>query len=95
MSVELKRTTFETSRASEYFDARELAAQTGQPRENFAAVALKELMDNALDACETGKVAPVIELETGEEGGTIHLAVSDNGPGIKPETVRRILKRLV
>jgi len=91
VSVELKRTTFETSRASEYFDARELAAQTGQPRENFAAVALKELMDNALDACETGKVAPVIELETGEEGGTIHLAVSDNGPGIKPETVRRIL----
>jgi hypothetical protein len=43
----LKRTTFETSRAGEYFDARELQAQTGQPLQNFAAVALKELVDNA------------------------------------------------
>ena len=38
---ELKRTTFETSRAGEYFDARELQAQTGQPSSNFVAVALK------------------------------------------------------
>ncbi len=100
MSARLERTTFETSRASEYFDARELAAQTGQPRENFAAVVLKELVDNALDACETassessaeaGTAAPEIGVEIGEEDGSIHLAVSDNGRGISPETVRRVL----
>jgi hypothetical protein len=46
------RTTFETSRDSEYLDLRRLQAQTGQPVEMFAAVAFKELVDNALDAAE-------------------------------------------
>jgi DNA topoisomerase VI subunit B len=88
---QLERTTFETSRAAEYFDARDLAAQTGQPKENFATVALKELVDNALDACETAGVAPEIEIGVREESGIIHLAVADNGGGIPPETIRRVL----
>ena len=58
--VSLQRTTFSTSRAAEYFDARELSAQTGQSQYNFAHVAIKELVDNALDACETAGVAPVV-----------------------------------
>jgi DNA topoisomerase VI subunit B len=87
----LERTTFETSRAAEYFDARELQAQTGQPVSNFATVALKELVDNALDACETAGVAPQVGIEACREGKLIRLAVSDNGPGITPETVRRAL----
>jgi hypothetical protein len=37
----LERTVFETSRAAEYFNATELQAQTGQPLDRFAAVALK------------------------------------------------------
>jgi DNA topoisomerase VI subunit B len=88
---ELKRTTFETSRAAEYFDARELQAQTGQPASNFATVALKELMDNALDACETAGVAPEVGIEVREEEGLIRLSVSDNGSGIPLETVRKVL----
>lgn len=91
MKSKLERTTFETSRAAEYFDARELAAQTGQPKENFATVALKELVDNALDACETAEVAPEIGIGVREESGIIHLAVADNGDGIPPETIRRVL----
>lgn len=87
---ELKRTAFETSRAAEYFDARELSAQTGRPPAAFAAVVVKELVDNALDACETAKVAPEITLEASEEG-LLRLAVSDNGPGIPPEVVRKVL----
>jgi DNA topoisomerase VI subunit B len=89
--TKLKRTTFETSRAAEYFDARELQAQTGQPLQNFATVALKELVDNALDACETAGVAPDIRIDVRDELGTIRLTVSDNGPGILPETVRKVL----
>src|SRR5918993_1234754 len=70
----LQRTSFESSRAGEYFDARELQTQTGQPVSNFAAV------------------APEVSIEVHEEDGdSIRLAVSDNGPGIPPETVRKIL----
>ncbi len=87
----LERTTFETSRAAEYFDARELQAQTGQPTSNFAAVVLKELADNALDACEAAGVAPEVSIEVQYEGDLIRLAILDNGPGIPPETVRKVL----
>ena len=92
----LDRTTFETTRAAEYFDARELQAQTGQPRSKFAAVALKELLTEGvagqpLDACETAGVAPQIAIEVRQEGKLIRLSVSDSGPGIPHETVRKIL----
>ena len=82
--AQLRRTTFETSRAAEYFEADELAKQTGQPARKFAAVALKELVDNALDACEAAGAAPEIGIEVREEAGLVRLAVSDNGTGIPP-----------
>jgi hypothetical protein len=85
------RTIFETSRASEYFNVRELQAQTGQPRERFMTVALKELVDNALDACEIAGIAPLITLEMVEAPPVVRMTVADNGAGIAPETVRRIL----
>jgi hypothetical protein len=88
---ELKRTAFETSRAAEYFDARELSTQTGRPPASFAAVVLKELVDNALDACETAKVAPEITIEAYEEESLLRLTVADNGPGLPPEVVRKVL----
>jgi DNA topoisomerase VI subunit B len=86
-----ERTTFETSRAAEYFNVRELQAQTGQPRERFATVALKELIDNALDACEIAGIAPMIEIEIAMAPALVQMTVADNGAGISPETVRRIL----
>lgn len=91
MSVQIQRTTFETSRAAEYFDARQLSALTGVPTSEFASVCLKELIDNALDACETAGVAPEISIDAREEQGVIRLTVSDNGPGIPPEVVRKVL----
>lgn len=88
----LERTTFESSRAGEYFDARQLSALTGVPQDEFASVCLKELIDNALDACETSQVAPEVGVEVErEEGGVLRLSVSDNGPGIPPEVVRKVL----
>jgi len=90
MAVQLQRQVFEISRAAEYFSAGELMAQTGQLKENFAAVVLKELVDNALDACETAGVTPEISIEVSGQD-IITMVVTDNGPGLPPETIRRIL----
>ena len=89
--AQLQRTTFETSRAAEYFDARQLSTLTGVPKDEFASVCLKELVDNALDACETAGVAPVVGVEVERDNETISLAISDNGPGIPPEVVKKVL----
>jgi DNA topoisomerase VI subunit B len=91
MAATLERMTFETSRAAEYFDARELQAQTGQPIELFAAVVMKEGGDNGLDAAETAGVAPEISFEIARNETHFTLTLHDNGGGISPETVRRIL----
>jgi DNA topoisomerase VI subunit B len=91
MAQQFERTIFETSRASEYFNVRELQAQTGQPAYNFVTVALKELVDNALDACETAGVAPEIIIKVQEVEGKVGFSVKDNGNGIQPETIRKIL----
>ena len=91
MKTKLERTTFETSRAAEYFDARQLSTLTGVPTSEFASVCLKELIDNALDACETAGVAPEISVDVRNEQGVIELTVSDNGPGIPPGVVSKIL----
>jgi hypothetical protein len=89
--TKLERTTFEVSRASEFFDARQLSMHTGMPQSEFAGVCLKELVDNALDACETAGVAPEIGVEVERADETIRMTVSDNGPGIPPEVVHKIL----
>jgi DNA topoisomerase VI subunit B len=90
--TKLQRTTFEASRAAEYFDARQLSALTGVPREEFLSVCLKELADNALDACETAGVAPEVSVTIEcEEDGLCRLVVSDNGPGVPSELIEKIL----
>ena len=87
----LQRTTFEVSRASEYFDARQLSALTGVAQTEFASVCLKELVDNALDAAEAAGVEPEIGIEVEVDDATIRMTISDNGPGIPPEVVHKIL----
>ncbi len=90
----LKRTMFETSRVLEYFTERELSYQTGHSKEHWPLVILKELMDNALDACENASLAPEIKVELHNEGQFFSIAVEDNGPGIQPEVVAKILNFL-
>src|SRR5215208_860415 len=82
-----ERTTFETPRASEYFTLEGLSKQTGQGWTYFPEVVIKELADNALDACEAADVRPEISVKVDERG----ITVSDNGPGLTTETVRKIL----
>jgi hypothetical protein len=90
----LHRTMFETSRALEYFSERELSYQTGHSKTGWPLVILKELFDNALDACENGSVPPEIIVQLTSEGGSVTISVEDNGPGIKPETIAKILNFL-
>ncbi len=53
---------------------------------------MKELTDNALDTCETARVPPEVGVAVEQdEEGVLRLSVSDNGPGIPPEVVRKVL----
>jgi DNA topoisomerase VI subunit B len=87
----LQRAVFETPRTEEYFDVRELQTMTGQPASRFAAVVCKELLDNGTDAAETAGRAPEVFVVVRHGRDQVRLAVWDNGDGIPPELVRRIL----
>ena len=80
----LQRTTFKTSREMDFFSEKELVTQTGHDIQEWPLVIVKELVDNALDACEEADTSPVIAVAAGAAGITIR----DNGPGIPDETLR-------
>lgn len=82
-----KRETFKTSRLLDFFSQKELTAQIGHAVSAWPLVALKELIDNALDACEDAGIAPVIDIEVDNKG----ITVTDNGPGLPADTVRGVL----
>jgi len=87
----LERTTFQTSRLLEFFSEKELQMQIGYAREQWPIALLKELIDNALDACETAGIAPEIKVTIEEDA----FSVQDNGPGLPEETLLRSLDYLV
>ena len=84
--MDLKREIGEISRSSEFFSVSELEAQTGQPRANFAGVAVKELMDNAIDASEAASTQHEVSLDLALVDD-IRITVMDNGIGISPSTI--------
>jgi DNA topoisomerase VI subunit B len=71
----------------EFCTRRELQNQTGHSVHDWPVVVLKELVDNALDACEEAEIAPVISIDV--EPGLI--AIQDNGGGIATDTIKSIL----
>jgi DNA topoisomerase VI subunit B len=85
----LERIAFRTSRLLDFVGRRELTAQIGHPPEHWPLVVIKELVDNAADACEEAEIAPEIEVRINTTTGEI--SVADNGPGIRPEIVAAIL----
>jgi DNA topoisomerase VI subunit B len=84
---QLQRIAFQTSRELDFLSEKELVAQTGHQRREWPLVVLKELVDNALDACEEAGVAPCIDVSVDDQG----IRVADNGPGIPPEVVASVL----
>jgi DNA topoisomerase VI subunit B len=85
----LNRQVFTTSRLLEFCSKKELVLQTGHSVEQWPLVILKELIDNALDACEEANVQPEISVIVGLD--PTFIAVTDNGAGIAPETVKSLL----
>ncbi len=79
----LNRTTFEISRELEFFTEKELQMQIGHGRELWPVALLKELIDNALDACEMVNIPPMVEVTV----ETSAFSVRDNGPGLPAETL--------
>jgi DNA topoisomerase VI subunit B len=85
--TKLTRVAFKVSRLMEFCSERELQNQTGHSVWDWPLVVGKELMDNALDACEEAEVAPVITIIV--DSGTI--VVQDNAGGIDSKTIESIL----
>ncbi|MBV8890685.1 MAG: ATP-binding protein [Acidobacteria bacterium] len=85
----IERVAFKTSRLAEFCSERELVAQTGHRSREWPLVILKELADNAIDACEDKELAPEIDISVSTETGEI--VVADNGPGIPAEVVKDVL----
>jgi DNA topoisomerase-6 subunit B len=57
--------------------------------------AVKEAVDNALDACEEAGILPDIKVEVYDRFGTARVVVEDNGPGIVEEQIARIFGKLL
>jgi len=57
--------------------------------------AVKEAVDNALDATEEAGIAPDIYVEIAEVGDYYKLVVEDNGPGITKEQLPRVFGKLL
>lgn len=83
----LERTTFTTSRLLEFFTVEELRMQIGHGQPAWPVALLKELLDNALDACEAAGIAPEITVTVTHDSFT----VQDNGPGLPAATLKRSL----
>jgi len=57
--------------------------------------AVKEAVDNALDAAEESGILPDIYVEIQEAGDYYRLIVGDNGPGLTKETLPKVFGKLL
>lgn len=83
----LQRSTFATSRESEFFTENELTMQFGASKVLWPLMTVKELIDNALDATEATDVPPEIAITLEQD----LIVVRDNGPGLPESTVDKAL----
>ena len=57
--------------------------------------AVKEAVDNALDACEEAGILPDISVQVSDRYGKSRVIVEDNGPGIVESQIARIFGKLL
>ena len=91
MREQLKRETFTTNRSLEFFNEKELSMQIGHSKRLWPIALVKELIDNALDACETAGILPEIEVTVTED----FVSIKDNGPGLPEGTLRKSLDYMI
>jgi DNA topoisomerase VI subunit B len=80
------RRVFSTSRLAEFATPQGLTTRVGRPAKWWSDVAVKELIDNAVDAAETAGSPPVVAVTIADDT----IIVADQGPGMDPDVVRRI-----
>jgi hypothetical protein len=83
----LTRVAFVVSRLMEFCSTRELQNQTGHSVYDWPLVVAKELLDNALDACEEAEIAPDIRVIVEQD----KIIIQDNANGIDATTIESIL----
>jgi DNA topoisomerase VI subunit B len=83
----LERQQFTTSLSLDFFTESGLATQIGYPRDSWPIVLLKELVDNALDACEKDGISPEIRVVIERDA----MSVQDNGSGLPQHVLDRSL----
>ena len=57
--------------------------------------AVREAVDNALDACEEAGILPDIKVQVSDHNGRSRVLVEDNGPGIVESQIARIFGKLL
>lgn len=57
--------------------------------------AVKEGVDNSLDAAEEARILPTIEVDIEEKDDFYTVTIEDNGPGIPPESVPSVFGKLL
>src|SRR5215217_2813333 len=86
-----KRQLFSEPQVAQYFERETLSKMTGRPVYDFHRVLVKELVDNSLDAAESAGIAPEIVVRVIEGRSIFAAHVVDNGNGIAPETLDKLL----
>lgn len=84
----IARVAFTTSRDLEFFTESELTTQIGYRGGLWPLVLIKELIDNAIDVCET---AGTKAIEVGVQLDKDSIIVTDNGPGITGKIIKGVL----
>jgi DNA topoisomerase VI subunit B len=88
----LTRVAFRVSRLMEFCSEREFVNQTGHHIYDWPLVILKELLDNALDACEEAEVAPKIKVGVKvRPDRRVTISIRDNANGFEANTIESIL----
>jgi len=77
-------------RGNDLFTVEGLRKFIGLEEGQWLKVAVKELVDNALDAAEGGSIQPAVRVNVEYLEDHILATVADNGPGIPPEVIRSI-----
>jgi DNA topoisomerase VI subunit B len=87
MTALWQRTAFASKRTMEFFTEKELAMQIGHDMKLWPLALVKELIDNALDACEQAGIAPIIKIVVRKDS----VSIEDNGPGLPRTTLEKAL----